>query len=188
MYYNNLLWYDSLPSDWVAYAIYALDGWLVELRDLQNGSLKSFHSGTHFEWLDRHIKENIMPRGKTKNNENASPTPKRPTGNCKWINVRLSDEDILDLSERQFAAEDLLGWMLELSRGGADVGVKWADEGQSRMAYCIVPDSESGKVLLGISAYGADAFDALCALVYKIDIKLERIFTAPDDAAKPRFR
>lgn len=129
-----------------------------------------------------------MPRGKGKKNEDAQGTSQRPTGNCTWVNVRLTDEDVLELSERDVTPDDIVGWIIDLSRIGADIGVKWADNGASRMAYCIVPDSEGNSRLLGVSAYGTDAYDALLALMFKVDIKLERMFTAPSDVAKPRFR
>lgn len=188
MFYDNLMFYDAFPRDWTAYVIRAVDTLRTEFNDLASGKLNSFHSRSHFDWLDSHIKDSIMPRGKKRSDDSTSATPKRPSGNCSWINVRLEDTDVLELSEREPNPDDLLGWIIEMSRLGADVGIKWADEGQSRMAYCIVPDTDTGKTLVGVSAYGADAWDALVALVYKIDIKLERHFVGRNDVEKPRFR
>lgn len=188
MFPPNTFWYDRLPHEWLPYAVHVFPQLLIELECLQNGKSEKFHSGSHFAWLDERIRNVKMPRAKAKDKVDDKSKDTRPTGNCKWINVRLEDTDVLIIEGNDVSSDDIVGWIIDMSRIGADVGVKWADAGQSRMAYAIVPDTESGTMLVGVSAYGADAFDALCALMFKVDVKLERVFAKPDDASKSRFR
>lgn len=155
---------------------------------MERGKAQSFHTRPFFAYFEQFLKDKEMPRGKRKQSANSTDNPARPTSKPVWINVKLDDTDLPAIERYGDNASDIMGEIVELSLQGADIGVKLADDGKSRMAYIIAPDTETGTALCGLSAFADNPYDAIVCLLYKVTVKLDGVLTAPSTADRPRYR
>lgn len=168
---------------------------VIRLRVRIEGQLIGFCLGqqhniyfpSDFANKQSNINEDEMPRAKTNKNPKTGQSVKRGAGKTAWVNVKLDDTDVLEIERMLNARLEVFNDFAAIQVAGGDIGVKWVDDGQSVMAYCIVDDVEVDNQRCGLSAYATDAFEAIACLCYKYYHKLGSSVTAGDTASKPRF-
>lgn len=115
----------------------------------------------------------------------------RAGGGCKWVNVKLSDEDVLTLERSDATMEYLAGCLLGLADNGFNVSVKVVDEGDSIMACIIRPSDKPDVPDIGISSFASNVRDAVLGLLYKFENILGGILEpslVADTRTSARFR
>jgi len=159
----------------------------VDLIEFEAGQSQKFYYRNELTDNQIYIKEEEMPRGKTKSPGEAKSRSKPPAKTVKWINVRLEDTDGLAIEQYGESRDNLLLDFAEISVRGGDFGVKWTDDGETVMAYCIVDDAEVENQRVGLSGYASNATDAMLALLFKLHIKLDGLPTAGSATSKPKY-
>lgn len=123
------------------------------------------------------------PRANDKPDPAGSQSPNR----LNWINVNLSNEDEIWLSDNWDSSTSLLADFIAESDDYGGLSVKEDKNGGGKLAILYggeTPETFAGYALTG---RGTTAYDALYALAYKHLIKLGRKWPTQGTAAKGRF-
>lgn len=140
-----------------------------------------------------------MPRkGKTNvsginNNVSNGNSGKGGRNEWKWVNLKLSDEDIDTLAKSDATLEYLACCGVALANDGIGFKVEPTDEGKSIRCTIYRPNFNGRGDIIGISSYSDNVRDAILAGLYKLDNYMGGDFStySPEDAiesATPRFR
>lgn len=167
-----------------------MDAYFV-LQHYSKNRKSRYESIAVFRWRDYQFKDDDTTMRKPKGKQNGNKTTNRNSNvnaPMRWINIQLTDEDLLILDGQSADTTELALSIVELAIEGADIGIKRTDGGASIMAYAIADDSHVEGGRFGVSAYASNVPDAVSALLYKIDVKLHDGIPAPSTSAARRFR
>jgi len=159
----------------------------VDLIEFEAGQSQKFYYRNEFTDNQTNTKEKEMPRGKQNSTDKKRANGKTASKTVKWVNVRLDDTDGVAIEQYGDSRDNLLLDLAEISVRGGDFGVKWTDDGETVMAYCIVDDAAVENQRVGLSGYASNATDAITSLLYKLHIKLDGLPTAGSATSKPKY-
>lgn len=111
----------------------------------------------------------------------------------KWVNIKLSDEDIATLGQSDATLEYVAVSLVALAGDGLGFSVKPTDEGKSICCTIYRPDFPLAGRTLGVSSFSDNVRDAILACIYKLDTYGGGDFSGFDvedrvSGARPRFR
>jgi len=139
-----------------------------------------------------------MPRkgnsnGRVKGLDGKRDIPQSGGGGWRWINIRLTDEDIAVLSNADDTLEYLAASVLALAMEGVNITVKSMDGGETICCTLNRPDSDNRGGVSGISSFSGTVRDALLVSLYKYERLLGGEWDniahfAETMGSRPRFR
>lgn len=106
----------------------------------------------------------------------------------QWVNITLTDEDVLSVTTWLDDEPNLLVEVVKLVDAGYAFGCKPSNDGNGFMATLIGKNPGDDKSTYGLSAYATNAYDACGCLLYKFISRLEGIFPTSSIEGKRRFR
>lgn len=106
----------------------------------------------------------------------------------QWVNVSLTDDDIVELEGWMQSEPNFLTELCRLVDAGYAIGCKPAVNGDGYMATIIGKNASDGSQSFGLSAYAGNAFDAYGCLLFKFVSKLDRTFPTTVNTSRNRFR
>lgn len=119
-----------------------------------------------------YIKEKIVNGRKPKNNVGGNSNGTGKSGGFQWLNVPLTDEDIVNLDGSEDDLERLTAAFCGLVSDGYGVSLKFDPKRASYSASIYKPNPDGGGGGMGLSAFSTDLWLALRAVLYKFDDKL----------------
>jgi hypothetical protein len=133
---------------------------------------------------------NDMAGKRTANHKDVKETPQSfaKRDPIRWVNISLSDDDSLRLSETDFTLDNLASDFVALTLSGWDISLKRQPKDGSYSATGITDDPHAVGGGVGISGWSDNPVDALVGLLYKINYKLENGIPEPAERASRRFR
>jgi hypothetical protein len=109
-------------------------------------------------------------------------------GNVEWVNVSLPDE-VAAAMEQFYGDESVVAqWVLVLATRGQQLFVKRQGESGSFMAGFIAEHPDYPGVLMGVTGWSDNPYDALRSLLYKWFQVLCEEWPEPGQAFSQRFR
>lgn len=111
-----------------------------------------------------------MARKKSQSNTATGGGAKSKTAETNWLNYKLTPDDVGIVVGDTEDLQQLVGRLAGLFAHGADFSVRYVPDRQNWSAFCISPAVEGGAGRTGISAFGGSQWQALSALLYKVDL------------------
>jgi hypothetical protein len=132
-------------------------------------------------------KRNDKPSG----NGNNSSGGFRGKPQFQWLNVALTDDDIIALEQDETPLADFAALLLEVGLSGFDYSIKSASSGNT--VVCSIYRSASDTVPggIGVSGFATNIRDAIAVCYYKFAVRLESTLvqdTEQGGANQHRFR
>lgn len=187
--------------------IYASDFWYERLSSDTSVSAHLLIGSLYaeFEYFDRkrlaysNISENLnfhregickgMTRAKSKPTTGKKSTADKPTAKeTHWINIYLSDEDVVNMSARELSDTELCGEVLVLLETGGDFFVRTNSTDGSVSATFVRDADDSESARCGLSGYSDNWRDAIRSLLYKYYARLDGVLNLPAQRSARRYR
>lgn len=122
-----------------------------------------------------------VKKGRKQREYNSGDVPNKGNG-VKWLSLDIRNTaDQHAIAEYVKDVDHVVDALVVFVDGGYDVSLKRDGRGRP-VAYGFLPESGVGGVRSAVSANGRDAYSALAALMYKLEVKLPK-YDADQDAA-----
>jgi len=134
---------------------------------------------------------------RTKRNDKSSGHGSNSSGGFRgklqfqWINVTLTDDDIVALGQDETPLEDFAALLLEVGLSGLDYSIKSASDGNTVVCSIYRPASDTFAGGVGVSGFASNIRDAIAVCYYKFSVRLESTLVQDSEsggANQPRFR
>lgn len=113
----------------------------------------------------------VMARKKsTYSDTKNAPGVQARNNNAVWLNYRPSAEDVGVILSDAEDPEQLCARLASIFAHGADFSVRYVPDRKNWSAFCISAPSAVDNRRTGISAFGGTVWQALSALLFKVDL------------------
>lgn len=140
----------------------------------------------------------VVPRKKGQLNESKNGNAKLPSSNgvggtIQWVNIKLTDEDVLELTASSETLEFLVASLMSVSDAGGNWSIRSTDDGKSVCCTIFGTVSSDSSRTYGLSSFAGDIHDAILCTLYKFRVKLDSRWELASELysseqSRPRFR
>lgn len=181
---KTILYVTQEPEDWsVCFSREFLFAWFVHrerilwvFRWYMTTSVHRYRNLTSYDIFSE-LKGYKMPRKKGEPNASGDRFKRDNSGvqrnDIKWLNIKLTDEDVNELTASDATFEFLVASVVGLCTDGLALSIKTVDEGKSYCVTLIGSNLGSSGAAYGLSSFAGELRDALLVSLYKFDTYLE---------------